>query len=169
MDTIYKRPNDLLDLALYFLVSEVVYIQSLRPPHQRGSTKQDPADHWALWRPAKYCEKRKLKWYGHVTRSLGLAKPVLQGTVLGGSRRGRQKKRWEDNIREWTGLGLSETELPDWEISQLVIGFDPFAAFFMMQPRKHGRQDWPVTVSFNVVKMNQRFDFRQTSGATFSK
>ena len=108
MDTIYKRPNDLLDLALYFLVSEVVYIQSLRPPHQRGSTKQDPADHWALWRPAKYCEKRKLKWYGHVTRSSGLAKTVLQGTVPGGRRRGRQKKRWEDNIREWTGLGLSE-------------------------------------------------------------
>ena len=28
----------------------------------------------------------------------------MQGTVTGGRRQGRQKKRWEDNIREWTGL-----------------------------------------------------------------
>ena len=47
----------------------------------------------------------KLKWYGHVTRLSGLAKTFLQGTVQGGRRRGRQRKRWEDNIKEWTGLG----------------------------------------------------------------
>ena len=49
-------------------------------------------------------KRRKLKWYGHVTRLSGLAKTVLQGTVQGGRRRGRQRKRWEDNIKEWTGL-----------------------------------------------------------------
>ena len=49
-------------------------------------------------------KKRKLKWYGHVSRSSGLAKTILQGTVQGGRRRGRQKKRWENNIAEWTGL-----------------------------------------------------------------
>ena len=47
---------------------------------------------------------RKLKWYGHVSRGSGLAKTILQGTVPGGRRRGRQRKRWEDNIKEWTGL-----------------------------------------------------------------
>ena len=52
--------------------------------------------------------KRKLKWFGHVTRGEGLAKTVLQGTVRGGRRRGRQRKRWEDNITEWTGLELGE-------------------------------------------------------------
>ena len=52
-------------------------------------------------------KRRKLKWYGHVTRSSGLAKTILQGTVQGGSRRGRQRKRWEDNIKEWTGLHLN--------------------------------------------------------------
>ena len=51
-------------------------------------------------------KRRKLKWYGHVTRSLGLAKTILQGTVQGGRKRGRQKKRWEDNIPEWTGMSL---------------------------------------------------------------
>ena len=48
-------------------------------------------------------KRRKLQWYGHVFRSSGLAKTILQGTVKGGRRQGRQKKRWEDNIREWTG------------------------------------------------------------------
>lgn len=52
--------------------------------------------------------KRKLRWYGHITRSSGLAKTILQGTIPGGRRRGRQKKRWEDNIAEWTHLKLSE-------------------------------------------------------------
>ena len=47
-------------------------------------------------------KRRKLKWYRHVTRSSGLAKTVLQGTVQGGKRRGRQRKRWEDSIKEWT-------------------------------------------------------------------
>ena len=35
-------------------------------------------------------KKRKLKWFGHVSRSAGLAKTILQGTVQGGRRRGRQ-------------------------------------------------------------------------------
>ena len=46
----------------------------------------------------------KLRWHGHVTRSSGLTKTVLQGTVQGGRRRGRQRKRWEDNNKVWTGL-----------------------------------------------------------------
>ena len=49
-------------------------------------------------------KRRKLKWYGHVTRSSGLAKTNLQGTVQRGRQRGRQRKRWEDNIKDWTGL-----------------------------------------------------------------
>ena len=53
-------------------------------------------------------KKRKLRWYGHKTRSTGLAKMILQGTVQGWRRRGRQKKRWEDKITEWTGLKLGE-------------------------------------------------------------
>ena len=53
-------------------------------------------------------KKRKLRWYGHKTRSTWLAKMIPQGTVQGGRRRGRQKKRWEDNVTEWTGLKLGE-------------------------------------------------------------
>ena len=35
---------------------------------------------------------------------------ILQGTVKGGRRQGRQRKRWEDNIREWTGLEFSKSQ-----------------------------------------------------------
>ena len=51
---------------------------------------------------------RKLKWYVHVSRSSGLTKTILQGTVKGGRRQGRQRKRWEDNIREWIGLEFAK-------------------------------------------------------------
>ena len=54
-------------------------------------------------------KQRKLRWYGHVTRSSGLSKTILQGTVPGGRRRGGKKKLWEDNIREWTGLEKIDT------------------------------------------------------------
>ncbi|GFR73161.1 UDP-glucuronosyltransferase 2A1-like [Elysia marginata] len=53
-----------------------------------------------------------MKWYGHTTRSSGLAKTIMQGTVDGGRRRGRKKKRWENNIRkcsEWAGLEQRNT------------------------------------------------------------
>ena len=38
-------------------------------------------------------KRRKLQWYGHVSHSSGLAKTILQGTVKGGRRQGRQGKR----------------------------------------------------------------------------
>ena len=43
-------------------------------------------------------------------RSSGLCKKVVQGTVPGKRKRGRQKKRWEDNIREWTGLDFNSSQ-----------------------------------------------------------
>ena len=54
-------------------------------------------------------KKRKLRWFGHVSRSLGLAKTILQGKVKGKRKRGRQKKRWADNIREWTGMDFASS------------------------------------------------------------
>ena len=55
-------------------------------------------------------KKRKLKWYGHVFRSSGLAKTILQGTMTGGRRLGRQRKRRGDNIREWAGLYFAKSQ-----------------------------------------------------------
>ena len=55
-------------------------------------------------------KRRKLQWYGHVSRSSGLAKTILQGTVKGVRRQGRQRKRWEDNNREWAGLEFAKSQ-----------------------------------------------------------
>ena len=53
-------------------------------------------------------KRRILQWYGYVSRSSGLAKTILKGTVKGGRRQGGQRKRWED-IREWTGLEFGKS------------------------------------------------------------
>ena len=54
-------------------------------------------------------KKRKLRWFGHISRSSGLVKTILQDTVQGKRRKGRQKKRWEDNIKEWTGMDFASS------------------------------------------------------------
>ena len=46
-------------------------------------------------------KKRKLRWYGHISRSSGMAKTVPQGTVKGARRRGRDRKITSRNGREW--------------------------------------------------------------------
>ena len=38
-------------------------------------------------------KRRKLKYYGHVSRSSGLAKTILQGTMKGGRRQKADRKR----------------------------------------------------------------------------
>ena len=42
-------------------------------------------------------------------RSSGLAKTILQGTVKGKEKRGRQKNRWEENSKEWTGMDFDSS------------------------------------------------------------
>ena len=54
-------------------------------------------------------KKRKLRWFGHVSRFSDLAKTILQGTVTGKRKGVRQKKRWEDNIKEWTGMDFASS------------------------------------------------------------
>ena len=58
-----------------------------------------------------FVRRRKLQWYGRVSISTGLAKTILQGTAKAGRRQGRQKekKRWENDIRERTGLQLAKS------------------------------------------------------------
>ena len=54
-------------------------------------------------------KKRKFRWYGHISRSSGMAKTILQGAVKGASRRGKQKKRLEDNIKGWKGMEFGDS------------------------------------------------------------
>ena len=73
----------------------------------RAKIQQAIGPHEDLLTIIKRC---KLQWYGHVSRSSGLAKTILQGTVRGERRQGGQRKRREDNIREWTGLEFAKSQ-----------------------------------------------------------
>ncbi|GFS07815.1 endonuclease-reverse transcriptase, partial [Elysia marginata] len=53
-------------------------------------------------------KRRKLAWFGHVTIHDSLSKTILQGRVEGKRRRGRQRKAWCDNIKEWTGMAMDK-------------------------------------------------------------
>ena len=53
-------------------------------------------------------KRRKLAWFGQVTRYDSLSKTILRGTLEKGRRRGRQKRCWMDNIKEWTSLPMPE-------------------------------------------------------------
>ena len=64
-------------------------------------------------------KRRKLTWYAHVTRHNTLSKTILQGTVEGGRKRGRQRKSWSDNVKTWTDLTTPQlltasTDRPAW-------------------------------------------------------
>ena len=79
----------------------ITYRDHISNKEVRNRTRQAIGHHEDLLTTVK---RRKMNWYGYVTRSTGLAKTILQGTVQGGRRRGRQKKRGEDNIPEWMGM-----------------------------------------------------------------
>ena len=81
----------------------ITYRDHISNKEVRNRTRQAIGPHED---PLTTVKRRKLKWYGHVTRSTGLAKTILQGTVQGERRRGKQKNRWKDNISEWTGMTL---------------------------------------------------------------
>ena len=48
----------------------------------------------------------KLRWFGHVSRSSGLAKAILQGTVKG---KEADRRRREDIVKEWTGMDFASS------------------------------------------------------------
>ena len=76
-----------------------------RPHYERGQAIGPHEDLLTI------VKRRKLKLYGHVSRSSDLARTILQDTVKGGRRQGRQKKRWEDNTRQWTGLEFAKSQM----------------------------------------------------------
>ena len=80
---------------------------------RRGRLCQDPAGNRTTQRPPDHCKETQtaVVWLClPFSLSSGLAKAILQATVKGGRRQGRQRKRWEDNIREWTGLEFAKSQ-----------------------------------------------------------
>ena len=53
-------------------------------------------------------KRRKMSYFGHVTRHDSLHKTILQGSLRGKRRRGRTRKDWNSNICKWSGMSQRE-------------------------------------------------------------
>ena len=51
---------------------------------------------------------RKLRWYGHIRRSDLPVRTSVEGNIQGKRKRGRPKRRWRDDIAEWTAKNINE-------------------------------------------------------------
>ena len=96
-----------MEMRCYRKILHISYKDHVTNEEIRAKIQQETGPHEDLLTIVK---RRKLQWYGHVSRSSGLAKTILQGTMKRQRRQGRQRKRWEDNIREWTGLELGRSQ-----------------------------------------------------------
>ena len=102
-----QRRIQAMEMRCYHKILFISYEDYITNKEDCAKIQQAIGPHKDLLTVIKRC---KLQWYGHVSRSSCLAKTILQGTVKGERRRGRQKKRWEDNIREWTGLEFTKSQ-----------------------------------------------------------
>ena len=51
-------------------------------------------------------KKRKLQYFGHITRAQNLSTHLLDGRLHGQRPRGRPKRRWLDDVKEWTSRSI---------------------------------------------------------------
>ena len=99
--SVFQRRIEAMEMRCYRKILCISYKNHVTNEKVRAKIQRAIGPHEDLLIIVK---RRKLQRYCQVSRSSGLAKTILQGTVNGGRREGRQRKRWENNIREWTGL-----------------------------------------------------------------
>ena len=75
-----------------------------RPCYQRGSPCQDPAGNWTTRRPPDHCKETQTAVVRSCLPFIKSGQHHLARHSEKGRRQSRQRKRWEDNIKEWTGL-----------------------------------------------------------------
>ena len=82
-----------------------------RPRYKRGSPCQDSAVNWTTWRSPDDLKETQtaVVWLCFPFIRSG-KKNILQGTMKRGRRQGGQRKKWEDNIRELTGLEFGKSQ-----------------------------------------------------------
>ena len=102
-----QRRIQAMEITCYRKTLHISYQDHVTNEEVCAKIQQAIGPHEDLLMIVKRC---KLQGYGHVSRLSGLAKTILQGTVKGGNRLSRQNKRWEDNIREWTGLDFAMSQ-----------------------------------------------------------
>ena len=78
--------------------------------YQQRSLCQDPIGNRTTCRPPDHRKETQTAVVWTCLLFFRSGKTILQSTVKGGRRQGRQKNRWKDNIREWTGLGFAKSQ-----------------------------------------------------------
>jgi len=86
-----------------------VYRRISRTPWTERKTNQQVLEKLNLKRTelATAVRKRKLQYFGHVTRHNTLQKTILEGKVEGKRGRGRKRTRWIDNIAAYTNQPIN--------------------------------------------------------------
>ena len=79
-----------MEMKCYCKILRISYKDHVTNEEVRAKIQQVIGPHEGLLTIVK---RRKVQWYGHVSRSSGLAKTILQGTVKGGRRQGERRKR----------------------------------------------------------------------------
>ena len=86
----FQRRIQAMKMRCYRKILRISYKDHVTNEEVRAKIQQAIGPHEDLLAIVK---RRKLLWYGHVSRSSGLAKITLQGTVKKGRRQGRQRNR----------------------------------------------------------------------------
>ena len=81
-----QRRIRVMEMRCYYRILRISYKDHVTNEEGRAKIQQAIGPHEGL----AIVKRRKLQWYGHVSRSSSLAKTILQGTVKGRRRPGRQ-------------------------------------------------------------------------------
>ena len=92
MDPHSRAPekNRAMEMRCYRKILHISYKDHVTNEEVRAKIQQAIGPHEDLLTIVK---RHRLQWYGHVSRSSGRARTILQSTVKGGRRQGRQRKR----------------------------------------------------------------------------
>ena len=85
-----QRKIQAMEMGCYRKILHISYKDHVTNEEVRAKIQQAIGPHKNFLTVVK---RRKMQWYCHVSRSSGLVKTILQSTVKGGRRQGRQRKR----------------------------------------------------------------------------
>ena len=97
-----QRRIQAMEMRCYLKIQRISYKDRVTDEEVRAKIQQAIGPHEDLLTTVK---RRKLQWCGHVSRSSGLAKTILQGTAKGGkdkADRGRGGKTTSGNRQAWS-------------------------------------------------------------------
>ena len=87
-----QRRIQATEMRCYRIILHISYKDHVTNEEVRAKIQQAIGPHEDLLTIVSRC---KLQWYGQVSRLLRVTKTILQGTVKGGRRQGRQRKRMD--------------------------------------------------------------------------